>query len=68
MKDVMVKVSMAALKKTGNFTVQQILIDADLDDKYKKDKNIERLAVDKLNTMCEFGLIGRTSLYYFSVN
>lgn len=68
MKDQMVKVSMVALKKTGKFTLQQILIDAGLEDQYKKDRNIERLAADKLNAMCEFGLIGKTSLYYFSVN
>lgn len=67
MKD-MEKVSMAALKKTGVFTVRQILIDAGLGGSYKNDRNIERLAIDKLNTMCEFGLIGRTSLYYFSIN
>ena len=30
-------------------------------------ENLKEYIVNKLNSMCEYGLIGRTNVYYFSV-
>ena len=54
------------LEQQGKFTIEDIL------NKVRKriKTSIEKLKeyiVNKLNSMCEYGLMGRTNVYYFSV-
>ena len=54
------------LEQQGKFTVEDIL------NKVRKRiktpiENLKEYIVNKLNSMCEYGLIGRTNIYYFSV-
>lgn len=60
------------LEQQGKFTIEDIL--NEVRKKIEKNKtSIENLKelkeyiVNKLNSMCEYGLIGRTNIYYFSV-
>lgn len=54
------------LEQQGKFTIEDILNEV-----RKKIKtpieNLKEYIVNKLNSMCEYGLIGRTNIYYFSV-
>ena len=57
-------VSEAALDRKGHFLVDDILKDVK---KSAPNLNIDRdFVIKKLNTMCEVGMIGSTSMYYFS--
>lgn len=59
-------VSEAALEKTGHFSADDIVQSIK---SIKPDINAdEAFVIKKLDSMCEFGLIGKTSMYYFSVN
>ena len=54
------------LEQQGKFTIEDIL------NKVRKwiktsIENLKEYIVNKLNSMCEYGLIGRTNVYYFSV-
>ena len=54
------------LDQQGKFTIEDIL------NKVRKRiktsiENLKEYIVNKLNSMCEYGLIGRTNVYYFSV-
>ena len=54
------------LEQQGKFTIEDIL------NKVRKRiktsiENLKEYIVNKLNSMCEYGLIGRTNVYYFSV-
>ena len=54
------------LEQQGKFTIEDIL------NKVRKRiktsiENLKEYMVNKLNSMCEYGLIGRTNVYYFSV-
>lgn len=54
------------LEQQGKFTIEDIL------NKVRKRintpiENLKEYIVNKLNSMCEYGLIGRTNIYYFSV-
>ena len=57
------------LDQQGKFTVEDIL--NKVEKKNEKNKisteNLKEYVVNKLNSMCEYGLIGRTNIYYFSV-
>lgn len=54
------------LEQQGKFTIEDILNEV-----RKRIKtlieNLKEYIVNKLNSMCEYGLIGRTNVYYFSV-
>lgn len=59
-------VSEAALDKTGHFLADDILEDVN---KLAPHLNIDRdFVIKKLDSMCEVGMIGSTSMYYFSRN
>lgn len=59
-------VSEAALDRKGHFLVDDILEDVKKSAPHLKvDKDF---VIKKLNTMCEVGMIGSTSMYYFSRN
>lgn len=57
------------LDQQGKFTVEDIL--NKVEKKNEKNKisteNLKEYVVNKLNSMSEYGLIGRTNIYYFSV-
>lgn len=58
-------VSRAILEQEGKFTVEDIvnsvrdLIEGSVD-------SIRSYILKKIETMCEYGLIGKTDIYYFS--
>lgn len=58
-------VSRAILEQKGKFTVEDIvnsvrdLIEGSVD-------SIRSYILKKIETMCEYGLIGKTDIYYFS--
>ena len=58
-------VSQAILEQRGKFTVEDIvnsvrdLIEGSVD-------SIRSYILKKIETMCEYGLIGKTDIYYFS--
>ena len=57
------------LEQQGKFTIEDIL--NEVRKRIEKNKtsieNLKEYIVNKLNSMCEYGLIGRTNVYYFSV-
>lgn len=59
-------VSEAALEKKGHFSADDIIQSVKL---MGANINADKaFVIKKLDAMCEFGLIGKTSMYYFSVN
>lgn len=58
-----------ALMKEGTFTFNDVI--KHVEDKVKQEfsnrEEMENYVLKKLNQMCEVGLIGRTSTYYFSL-
>lgn len=59
-------VSEAALDRKGHFLADDILEDVKKSASYL---NVDRdFVIKKLNAMCEVGMIGSTSMYYFSRN
>jgi hypothetical protein len=58
-------VSQAILEQRGKFTVEDVvnsvrnLIEGSVD-------SIRSYILKKIETMCEYGLIGKTDIYYFS--
>ena len=54
------------LEQQGKFTVEDILNEVRKRIKTSIE-NLKEYIVNKLNSMCEYGLIGRTNVYYFSV-
>lgn len=64
-------ISEAALGQKGRFSVDVILKSVkDRIIKYFNNsvQELTHFIVRQLDIMCEFGLIGKTSLYYFSMN
>ena len=60
------EVADVSLEQQGKVTIEDIL------NKVRKRiktsiENLKEYIVNKLNSMCEYGLIGRTNVYYFSV-
>lgn len=57
------------LEQQGKFTFEDIL--NEVRKRIEKNKtsieNLKEYIVNKLNSMSEYGLIGRTNIYYFSV-
>lgn len=64
-------VSEEVLKQKKHFSVKEIL-DSVKDRILIYFKNsieaLRQFIIEQLDIMCEFGLIGKTSLYYFSIN
>lgn len=62
-------VSEAILNQEGKFTVKDILdeVRTIILDQFDTIDTLERYIIKKLNSMCDYGLIGRTNVYYFSI-
>ncbi len=62
-------VSKVILNQEGKFTKEDILNEVSdrLTENPSNLKEIDQYIVKKLNTMCDYGLIGKTSIYYFSI-
>lgn len=62
-------VSEVILNQEGKFTVKDILdkvIDIILD-QFDTIDALKKYIIEKLNSMCDYGLIGRTNVYYFFI-
>lgn len=62
-------VSEAILNQEGKFTVKDILdkVKTIILDQFDTIDTLKRYIIEKLNSMCDYGLIGRTDVYYFSI-
>lgn len=62
-------VSEAILNQEGKFTVKDILdkVRTIILDQFDTIDTLKRYIIEKLNSMCDYGLIGRTDVYYFSI-
>lgn len=62
-------VSEAILNQEGKFTVKDILdeVRTIILDQFDTIDTLKRYIIKKLNSMCDYGLIGRTNVYYFSI-
>ncbi|MDY3121735.1 hypothetical protein [Suipraeoptans intestinalis] len=62
-------VSEAILNQEGKFTVKDILdkVRNIILDQFDTIDTLKRYIIEKLNSMCDYGLIGRTDVYYFSI-
>ncbi|MGP1489267.1 MAG: hypothetical protein ACTTIX_08665 [Peptoanaerobacter stomatis] len=62
-------VSEAILNQEGKFTVKDILdkVRTIIIDKFDTIDTLKRYIIEKLNSMCDYGLIGKTDVYYFSI-
>lgn len=62
-------VSEAILNQEGKFTVKDILdkVRNIIRDQFDTIDNLTKYIIKKLNSMCDYGLIGRTDVYYFSI-
>ena len=62
-------VSEAILNQEGKFTVKDILdkVRNIIEDQFNTIDKLTRYIIEKLNSMCDYGLIGRTDVYYFSI-
>lgn len=62
-------VSDTVLKQIGKFTLTDILdiVGDKIRNQFKSDEEMVKYVKNKLNAICEFGLVGRTSIYYFSI-
>lgn len=63
-KDLNSVVSEVILDQKGKFTIVDIInqVNARLTSAIE---NLKNYIIDKLNLMCEYGLVGRTDIYYF---
>ena len=62
-------VSEAILNQEGKFTVKDILdkVRDIIQEQFDTIDNLTKYIIKKLNSMCDYGLIGRTDVYYFSI-
>ena len=62
-------VSEAILNQEGKFTVKDILdkVRTIILDQFDTIDTLKMYIIEKLNSMCDYGLIGRTDVYYFSI-
>lgn len=62
-------VSDAILNQNGKFTMNDILNEVKnvILDQFKTIDGLINYIIKKLDSMCNLGLIGKTSIYYFSV-
>ncbi len=72
-KQIMPKVSFVVseiiLNQEGKFTIQDILdkVKSKIKDQFETIDNLKRYIIEKLDSMCDYGLVGRTDVYYFSI-
>lgn len=57
------------LTQEGKFTAEDILgkVKPTIIMQFKTLDNLKRYIIEKLNNICEYGLVGKASMYYFSV-
>lgn len=62
-------VSETILNQEGKFTIKDILdkVESIIIDQFETIENLKKYIVEKLNSMCDYGLVGRTDVYYFSI-
>ena len=62
-------ISDAILNQEGKFLDKDIVnkVKLEVEDQFETEEELIKYVVKKLDTMCEYGLLGRTELYYFSV-
>lgn len=62
-------VSEIILNQEGKFTIKDILdkVKNIIIDQFETIDTLKKYIVEKLNSMCDYGLIGRTDIYYFSI-
>lgn len=62
-------VSEIILNQEGKFTLKDILdkVKPKISNQFETPDKLERYISGKLNSMCDYGLIGRTTMYYFSI-
>lgn len=62
-------VSETILNQEGKFTIKDILdkVKSIIIDQFDTIDTLKRYIIKKLNSMCDYGLIGRTDVYYFSI-
>ena len=62
-------VSEIILNQEGKFTVKDILDRAKprIGNQFETSDKLERYIIGKLDSMCDYGLIGKTTVYYFSI-
>ena len=62
-------VSEIILNQEGKFLVKDILnkVKPLIDEEFTTIEELESYITKKLDSMCETGLLGKTSLYYFSI-
>lgn len=58
-----------ALMKEGTFTFNDVIkhVEDEVKQEFSNREEMESYVLEKLNQMCEVGLIGRTSTHYFSL-
>lgn len=62
-------VSEIILNQGGRFLVKDVLNKAEplVDEEFTTIEELESYITKKLDSMCEMGILGKTSLYYFSI-
>lgn len=62
-------VSETILNQEGKFTIKDIFdkVKPMVSTQFETPDKLETYISRKLNSMCDYGLIGKTSMYYFSV-
>lgn len=62
-------VSEIILEQEDKFTVKDILdkVKDKIQNMFETIDKLKSYIIDKLNSMCEYGLVGKTDLYYFSI-
>lgn len=62
-------VSETILNQDGKFTMKDILdkVKPMVSTQFETPDKLETYISRKLNSMCDYGLIGKTSMYYFSL-
>ena len=62
-------VSETILNQEGKFTIKDILdkVKSIISDQFRTLDDLKRYIIEKLNSMCDYGLVGKTDMYYFSV-
>lgn len=62
-------VSETILNQEGKFTIKDILdkVKSIISDQFRTLDDLKRYIIEKLNSMCDYGLVGKTDVYYFSI-
>lgn len=62
-------VSETILNQEGKFTMKDILdkVKPIVSNQFETPDKLETYIIKKLNSMCDYGLVGKTSVYYFSL-